>query len=171
MREIWIWSLGWEDSLEKWMLPTPVFLPGEFHGQRSLVGYSPRGHKESEMTEQLSLTGSHVFRVTLSYLNNIGISSNLVVYSLTLLKCFSSYFLPVPPTHQCLPMLFNHWLPSLYSQAWSWSLSWPHWLARVSLSPSLRLIMHLIPTIYFHIASCYFSSIFTYICLVFPMKL
>ena len=31
--------------------PTPVFLPGEFHGQRNLAGYSPRGHKESDMTE------------------------------------------------------------------------------------------------------------------------
>ena len=31
--------------------PTPVSLPGEFHGQRSLVGYSPQGHKESDMTE------------------------------------------------------------------------------------------------------------------------
>ena len=31
--------------------PTPVFLPGEFHGQRSLVSYSPWGHKESDMTE------------------------------------------------------------------------------------------------------------------------
>ena len=30
---------------------TPVFLPGKFHGQRSLVGYSPWGHKESDMTE------------------------------------------------------------------------------------------------------------------------
>jgi len=30
--------------------PTPVFLPGEFHGQRSLEGYSPWGHKESDMT-------------------------------------------------------------------------------------------------------------------------
>ena len=59
--------LSWEDSLEKGMLPTSVFLPGEFHGQRSLVGYSPQGRKESDMTEQLSLTGSHVFRVTLSY--------------------------------------------------------------------------------------------------------
>ena len=36
----------------KWQ-PTPVFLPGESHGQRSLVGYSPRGHKESGTTEQL----------------------------------------------------------------------------------------------------------------------
>ena len=32
--------------------PTPVFLPGESHGKRSLVGYSPWGHKESDMTEQ-----------------------------------------------------------------------------------------------------------------------
>ena len=34
----------------KWQ-PTPVFLPGEAHGQRSLVGYSPWAHKESDMTE------------------------------------------------------------------------------------------------------------------------
>ena len=37
----------------KWQ-PTPVFLPGEFHGQRSLVDYSPKGRKESDTTEQLS---------------------------------------------------------------------------------------------------------------------
>ena len=35
--------------------PTPVFLPGESNGQRSLVGYSPWGHKESDMTEQLTI--------------------------------------------------------------------------------------------------------------------
>ena len=34
----------------KWQ-PTPVFLPGESHGQRSLVSYSPWDHKESDMTE------------------------------------------------------------------------------------------------------------------------
>ena len=33
------------------MAPTPVLLPGESHGQRSLVGYSPRGCKESDRTE------------------------------------------------------------------------------------------------------------------------
>ena len=32
----------------------PVFVPGEFHGQRSLVGYSPWGRKESDTTEQLT---------------------------------------------------------------------------------------------------------------------
>ena len=46
MRETWVRSLGWEDPLEQGMQPTPVFLPGEFHGQRSLTGYSPWGHKE-----------------------------------------------------------------------------------------------------------------------------
>ena len=37
----------------KWQ-PTPVFLPGKLHGQRSLVGYSPWGHKESDTTKWLS---------------------------------------------------------------------------------------------------------------------
>ena len=40
-------------SGKKWK-PTPVFLPEEFHGQRSLVGYSPKGRKGSDRTEQLS---------------------------------------------------------------------------------------------------------------------
>ena len=48
-----IFSLGWEDPLEEGVAPASVFLPGEFHTQRSLVGYSPWGHKESETTEQL----------------------------------------------------------------------------------------------------------------------
>ena len=49
-QEMWVQSLGQEDPLEKEMQPTPVSLPGKFHGQRSLVGYSPWGHKESDMT-------------------------------------------------------------------------------------------------------------------------
>ena len=39
----------------KWQ-PTPVFLPGEFHGRRSPVGYDPWGHKESDTTKQLTLS-------------------------------------------------------------------------------------------------------------------
>ena len=38
---------------KKWQ-PTPVCLPGKSYGQRSLVGYSPQGHKESDITERLS---------------------------------------------------------------------------------------------------------------------
>ena len=50
-------SLSHEDPLEESMITgvttpvTPVSLPEESHGQRSLVGYSPWGHEESDMTE------------------------------------------------------------------------------------------------------------------------
>ena len=55
--EIGVQSLGREDPLEKGLQPTATFLPGESHGQTSLVGYSPWGCKESYMTERLhSLT-------------------------------------------------------------------------------------------------------------------
>ena len=55
-QETWVLSLGWEDPWRREWKPTPIFLPGEFHGQRSLVGYSPRGHKELDPTEQLAHT-------------------------------------------------------------------------------------------------------------------
>ena len=44
-------SLGQGDPLRREWLPTLVFLSGEFHGLRSLEGYSPWVHKESDMTE------------------------------------------------------------------------------------------------------------------------
>ena len=43
-------TLCWGRPIEEEMA-TPVFLPGKFHGQRSLAGYSPRGHKELDTTE------------------------------------------------------------------------------------------------------------------------
>ena len=49
-QETWIRSLDWQDSHGGAWQPTPVFLLGEFHGQRNLVGYSSQGHKESDMT-------------------------------------------------------------------------------------------------------------------------
>ena len=54
--ETWVQSLGWEDPLEKRMATTPVFLHREFHGQRGLLGYSPWGPKELDMTEELTLS-------------------------------------------------------------------------------------------------------------------
>ena len=50
MQEMQVQSLGQEGSLEKGQ-PTPVYLPGEFHRERNLDGYSPRGHKELGVTE------------------------------------------------------------------------------------------------------------------------
>ena len=54
-------------SLEKG-IPTPVSLPGKFHGQRSLVGCIPWGHKESDMTERLSTHPSHIPKHMYTYL-------------------------------------------------------------------------------------------------------
>ena len=49
-QELWVRSLGQEDPLEEEMATTPIFLPGKSHGWRSLEGYSPQGHKESDTT-------------------------------------------------------------------------------------------------------------------------
>ena len=46
--DLWVGKIPWS---RKWQ-PTPVSLPRKSHGQRSLVGYSPWGRKESDMTEQ-----------------------------------------------------------------------------------------------------------------------
>ena len=45
----WVGKIPWRNE------PTPVFLPGESCGQRSLAGYSPWGHKESDATERLTV--------------------------------------------------------------------------------------------------------------------
>ena len=59
--ETQVWSLRQEDPLEKSMATHSVFLPGEFHGQRSLAGYSPKGRKDLDVTEWL------IFSVIFSY--------------------------------------------------------------------------------------------------------
>ena len=46
----WVWKIPWRRAWQ----PTLVFLPRESHGQRSLAGYSPWGHKESDTTERLN---------------------------------------------------------------------------------------------------------------------
>ena len=60
-------SLGQEDPLEKKMATAPVFLPGGSHGQRSLAGYSPRGHKESDRTEHACMWYSIVWIDCISF--------------------------------------------------------------------------------------------------------
>ena len=47
-------TLDGKISWRREWLPTPVFLPEESHGQRSLEGYSPWGHKESDITEPIT---------------------------------------------------------------------------------------------------------------------
>ena len=50
MQETRVQFLGQEDLLERKWQPTPVFLPGEPHGQRNVAGYSTWGRKESDTT-------------------------------------------------------------------------------------------------------------------------
>ena len=56
MWETWVQSLGRKSPWRREWQPTLVFWPGESHGQRSLAGCSPRGHKKSDTTERLSLS-------------------------------------------------------------------------------------------------------------------
>ena len=51
---------GWEDSLEQEMATTPVFLPGKFHAQRNLMGYSPWGCKELDATEHTRMSKERI---------------------------------------------------------------------------------------------------------------
>ena len=67
----WVRTVPWS---RKWQ-PTPISLPGKFHGQRSLVGYCPWGHKESDMTERLSM---HAIIHTI-YVSTTSLSTQLVV--------------------------------------------------------------------------------------------
>ena len=51
MQEMQVQSLGLEYPWSRKWQPSPVFFPGKFHGQRTLVGYSPQGSKELDLTE------------------------------------------------------------------------------------------------------------------------
>ena len=50
--DLWVRESPWR---RKWQ-PIPVFLPGEFHGQRNLAGYSPWGRKDLDMSERLTVS-------------------------------------------------------------------------------------------------------------------
>ena len=63
MQETWVESLGWKIPWVREWLPTPVFLPGKFHGQRNLVGYSPWGHKELDIWLNYCCNGQCGYRI------------------------------------------------------------------------------------------------------------
>ena len=56
MQQTWVWSWVGKIPWRREWLPAPVFLPGKSHGQMSLAGYSPWGHKELDTTEWLTLS-------------------------------------------------------------------------------------------------------------------
>ena len=58
----WVRKIPWRRKRQ----PTPVLLPGKFHGWKNLIGYSPWGCKESDMTKRLCLHFSLCFHQTLN---------------------------------------------------------------------------------------------------------
>ena len=105
----WVRALDSEDPWRREWQPTPVFLPRKSHGQRSLAGYSPWGHTESGMTEQL--THSLFNNVNMAPLDTEGYLCSLLIdgiflpgsawftdfffgcdcYCYFLLSCFKTY--------------------------------------------------------------------------------
>ena len=108
MRETSVQSPGQEDPLKKEAATHSSILPGELHGQRSLVGYSPWGHKESDTTEWLTLKvtvkGSKFQPGAISCKHELGMLENnifhyflpleLQFFELRSLQSYSAFYLP-----------------------------------------------------------------------------
>ena len=97
MQDTWIWSLGQEDPLEKGRLPILVFLPGQFHGQRILAGYSPWGHKKSDATNTNTASFTFFQKIQIAH----SLSSPTVIVQMSLLQrglpCFLYFKFPPTP--------------------------------------------------------------------------
>ena len=96
LREEWnfreIYALKWR---RKWK-PTPVFLPGESHGQSSLVGYNPRCRKESDMTEHTA-HALKIFKKGLLWgiillLHNLKFFKEIIIFQFSWRHCVTYYF-------------------------------------------------------------------------------
>ena len=72
--------------LRRKLLPNPVFLPGKSHGQRSLAGYNPWGHEESDTTWQLSNKNKNCFYRSFSF------PSSFALFSLDSVSKFTAVF-------------------------------------------------------------------------------
>ena len=79
----WVWKIPWR---REWQ-PTPVFSPGESHGQRSLAGYSPWGQKSwTRLSDWTTTTVFQLFSLLLLYLLWLSVISDLWVTIVTILE-------------------------------------------------------------------------------------
>ena len=79
VQEKWVQSLGWEHPWRRKWQPTTVFLPGKFHGQRSLMGYTPWGCKELGTTEHTH-THTHTHNMKFAILTILSVQFSSVKY-------------------------------------------------------------------------------------------
>ena len=96
VQETWVRSLGWEweDYLEKEMAADSSILAGEFHGQRSLVGYSPWGPRESDTTQRLNTVHcvTPIWSVSI-HLRHLSPSVAINLFSVSVNFCFVNKFI------------------------------------------------------------------------------
>ena len=156
MLETRVRSLDWEDLLQKKWQPTPVFLPGKSHGQRSLAGYSPWSHKELDTTEQLIHTclNNNRCMCIFSSVQSLGFvrlfatpwitacqASLSIINSRSLLRLMSIESV-MPSSHLifCRPLLLLPPIPPsirVFSNESTLHLRWPkYWSFSFSISPS-----------------------------------
>ena len=117
MQERGIRSLGLEDALQKGMATHFSILPEEFHGQRSLRGYSPWDHKELDTAEQLTfyITSKQVCSKSRTH---YGLTSPVILTSWRLLRMHSAYLAPRMGSVWLLDLL-RSFSPTVYENAQS----------------------------------------------------
>ena len=86
MQKTWVWSLGQDDALEEEMATSSSIPVWKSHGQRNLVDYSPKGHKELDMTEWLSMHAYYVHNLNIWLLYKLNnacktLSKRLLLFS------------------------------------------------------------------------------------------
>ena len=96
MQETWVPSLGQKDPLEEKMATCSSILPGKSHGQRSLAGYSRWGHKESDMTERLTMSMSTKYYYDLLHLTDEDCETSIDVFDCHLTYVRASVLITVP---------------------------------------------------------------------------
>ena len=90
--DTWVGKIPWR---RKWQ-PPPLFFPGQSHGQMSLVGYSPWGHKNSNTTQRLNKNVLNIFKLYNNTSPTLFHIAKLKLHSLN-----NSSFSPAP----------SHWWP------------------------------------------------------------
>ena len=100
----WVWKILWR---RKWQ-PTPVFLPGKSHGQRSLAGCSPRGRRELDTTERLHLRAMrNISSVLSSVLSSLDWKTCILMILSIDLLLLSAHPNPKPPSVLLPAILFG----------------------------------------------------------------